>query len=151
LFVLLASFLWLVDVRLDLEVLGCWIYKCMTFCWPRRDIWYNNIIYVVIVSRPHSDRSGTTVSERPSATRPTRTFSSSCHTVSTSRLSTLVHRLPLNRWRKIPVNRITLLPASTASRLSFYLLTLFLRTLGNGQRRSTLSRSRTALVRSLHP
>jgi hypothetical protein len=38
LFVLRASFLWLVDVRLDLEVLGCWIYKWMTFCWPRRNI-----------------------------------------------------------------------------------------------------------------
>ncbi len=76
------------------------------------------------VSDPRSDRSGTAVSERPSATRPTS-------------------RPSLNHWCKIPVNEPRSFPLSQPPAFPFPLLPLIFSSsfFVLGQRRSTLSRS----------
>src|SRR5258708_39121555 len=97
-----------------------------------------------MASRSGSDWSGTTVPERPSATRRLLSF------LFTFRLAYRLHfhpPSPLDHRRKTNCERITSHPTLTASRYPFLTLLVFPFFLYFRQRRSILSRSSTALVR----
>jgi hypothetical protein len=98
-----------------------------------------------------SDRSGTTVSERPSAMSRLVHFSSSCfHCLFLD--STLVHRLPLKHRHKIPADESHSFPPSQPPPFPFpfpfiFIFSLFFHTLGNDDLH--LAAARAAPVRPL--